>query len=50
MIDIDNLTEAQLIDLNNRIIARLRMGRCWNSGSAIVWPFSRLVRRGSRAC
>ena len=24
MIDIDNLTEAELIDLNNRIVARLR--------------------------
>lgn len=40
-IDIDKLTEAELIDLNNRIVERLRFlnqmratGGCWNSGSA----------------
>ena len=40
-IDIDEMTESELIDLNHRIVARLRFlrqldahTRCWNSVSA----------------
>jgi len=45
-IDIDKLTEAELIDLNNRIVERLRFlsrcsrtPRCFSSGSAIGLRF-----------
>ena len=49
-IDIDKLSEDELIDLNNRIVARSRflnrcahIRRCSNSGSATGPRFSRKV-------
>src|SRR5438874_10842445 len=47
-IDIDKLSEEELIDLNHRIVERLRflnqkrpIRRCWTSRSATASPFSR---------
>ena len=56
-IDIDSLTEPELIDLNHRIVARLRVLRdmrptsgCWSSTSATGSPFNRRdVIRSKRA-
>jgi hypothetical protein len=51
-IDIDKLTEAELIDLNNRVVERLRFfnqmratARCSISRSAIVSRFNRKACR-----
>jgi len=51
-IDIDKLTEAELIDLNNRIVERLRLlnqmhrtARCSSSRSGIGYRFNRKAIR-----
>ena len=47
-IDIDRLSEAELVDLNHRLVERLRflqqmrarVPRCWNSALATVFAFT----------
>jgi hypothetical protein len=56
-IDIDKLAEAELIDLNNRIVERLRFlnqmrahARCWSSRSVIVFHFNQWAAPSLLVC